>query len=290
MTTALPSASVWQPANVVEQLMAQALDRGEHRTLLDLLASASLYVPGQPDSDGRMELVAEEADGQTCLPVFTSPAAFAGYRPTAPGFFVMTWAELAEIWPDPAWRLVVNPHSPITVDISGTTLTAAGHPDPALGQAGRSAGFAGTPVERLLHEAITTANPDLLVRALIAAWVLVPVAQPVALEVGPGDPQFPWQPLVVGKRTAIVMFTSAARIVEVAGHQPGPVVTARLVDVLRAWPDPSSGFVVNPGSPVQVMVADEDRDTLIGVARSIVTLTDPPRPDISLDALDAVVA
>jgi hypothetical protein len=65
----------------------------------------------------------------------------------------------------------------------------------------------------------------------------------------PGQPGFQWRREQVDGAPFVVVFTSKARMVEhlAAGTD---AVTVKFVQLIRAWPDESWSFAVNPGTPV----------------------------------------
>lgn len=114
----------WQPANDVERAVQVALDRGDRENLLGLLKVAPLYLPAPYDLED--ELPADDEayeptpwatmseDDTVYLVVFTSPEAVARFMgEDAESFVQTTWTVLAENWPEPAWRLAVNPNGPL---------------------------------------------------------------------------------------------------------------------------------------------------------------------------------
>jgi hypothetical protein len=119
---------VFHPADVPEAIMFRALRESDPATYLNVLVLSELVVPltapagpddvDEPGFPWRVEVV----DGLPTISVFTSPSRLAEAVsepvPTADVEFV----SLATAWPDPSYRLAVNPGSAIASVFAGTQV------------------------------------------------------------------------------------------------------------------------------------------------------------------------
>jgi hypothetical protein len=100
------------PANEVERLLRDALVAPDPEVLFDVLVTAQVIAVTQ----------ALEFDGVLTVPVFTSTERYddclAGRGPAVPTVTLDLVAALRE-WPGPAYRLAVNPGSPIAIMVRG---------------------------------------------------------------------------------------------------------------------------------------------------------------------------
>jgi hypothetical protein len=258
---------------------------------------------GQPP-----RIVTEQIDNQTFVPVFTSPEALYEYaKDVAESFFVVSCAELAATWPDEGWRLAVNPRLPIGVHLGiddlilavqeSTSRRAAGAPDQPVAAGGtimvaddavRDATADGVDEEDLtatagalvdfqpanatelaLHRALDAADEQGIVDALMGAEVLMPTAVALARPTRLDSPIFPWCPIEVQETRFMVVFTSAHRYAEGMSDLNAPTVSVALADLLHAWPDRSCGLAINPGSTIELVLADQERDALIDLVTAL---------------------
>ena len=104
-------------------------------------------------------------------------------------------------------------------------------------------------VEANLLAAASDGQTDAFLSTLLLARVLVPVAPGGSASTLPGQPGFQWRREQVDGAPFVVVFTSKARMAEhlAAGTE---AVTVKFVQLIRAWPDESWSFAVNPGTPV----------------------------------------
>jgi hypothetical protein len=79
--------------------------------------------------------------------------------------------------------------------------------------------------------------------------VLVPVPAGGSASTLPGQPGFAWRREQVDGQPFVVVFTSRARMVEHLGAGTESVIV-KFVQLIRAWPEESWSFAVNPGTPV----------------------------------------
>jgi hypothetical protein len=107
----------FEPANPVEAGMAEALAHGDEEQYLRLLAGAELVLPVSV-APGASRWGTVIQDGEVYLVAYTSWAAM--MRSTEGDFDqfqTMTFVELAGHWPDPRWRLVIDPGLPLATHL-----------------------------------------------------------------------------------------------------------------------------------------------------------------------------
>jgi hypothetical protein len=104
-------------------------------------------------------------------------------------------------------------------------------------------------VEANLLSAASEGQTDAFLSTLLLARVLVPVPAGGSASILPGQPGFQWRREQVEGAPFVVVFTSKARLVEYLGAAT-EWVTVKFVQLIRAWPDESWSFAVNPGTPV----------------------------------------
>jgi hypothetical protein len=267
MSAAAPYAvSGYEPANEVERRLAQA--RGDGPGYLRILAGAPLYLPVIGGTSPHRP-PAWLHDGVPHLAVFTSVDALR-LRVTgiADGYRVTDTGELVERWPDPRWRLAVNPGTPLGVYLPVTALRdhATGRPD--LVEFDPAWAFVpGTEFERVMYLARTTGRPDRYLDALVVSRALMPTAgQASAGDLG--GPSFPWLVDIRGPDPVINVFTSPQRLTA-AGYPQERAIAADFIAIVRAWPDTRFGLAVNPGSAIAALFAGPEVARLTDWARRL---------------------
>jgi len=103
-------------------------------------------------------------------------------------------------------------------------------------------------VEANLLDAASTGQTDTFLSTLLLARVHIPTPVGASASARPGDPGFEWRHETVDGQPYVVVFTSPERMTERIG--PGDYVTIKFIQLIRAWPDESWSFAVNPGTPV----------------------------------------
>jgi SseB protein N-terminal domain len=253
----------WEPANDVEQAMLDAARADDRQGFFQLVAVADLFLPQQTgDPRGRQRFVTFGMLGQTFLPVFTSWQALAAqFRGAVDGYTITNYAELSRKWPNPAWRLAINPGTPLDAYLTVQSVADAAVGDvevPTLPEMARAA-QEDEAIERRLRERQAAGDyPDDPAEALAAAaeaadaygyvdrlldaMVLVPTSRPVEadaiLEAG-----FPWRPSADG--AAIEVFTTREAFARVHADTV-PAVEVAMPFALAMWPE-GYGLSVNPG-------------------------------------------
>lgn len=113
-------------------------------------------------------------------------------------------------------------------------------------------------VEEILVDAIRYQDTDTYIKAVLLGEVWVPIGDEVPDGVAPGDPAFRWQANHVAGTPVITVFTSTWRAVDHFGDRGVRAVRTTLAQVLKAWPDPAWGLVLNPGSPIGASIPGEE--------------------------------
>jgi SseB protein N-terminal domain len=103
-------------------------------------------------------------------------------------------------------------------------------------------------VEANLLVAASDGQTDTFLSTLLLARVLVPVTAGAGTAL-PGQPGFSWRREQVDGQLFVVVFTSPIRMTEHLGAGTESV-TVKFVQLIRAWPDETWSFAVNPGTPV----------------------------------------
>jgi hypothetical protein len=208
---------------------------------LDWLAGRPLYLASDT-SAGRTRLVTIRRDGHTYLLAGSSLAnlrdCLGGTQPDT--CVVCELDHLARHWPDPAWRLAVDPYLDSGAWLSIVDIVR--HLDLAGAAAGRTiAAFEpACAAERDLDAALLAGDADSFYQTLARAPLLLPEAAPPG-----GDPH------------TIAVFTSTRRLAE-AMDPAVRVAPVRLAQLARGWPDPAYRLAVNPGSPLAVLLTGAD--------------------------------
>jgi hypothetical protein len=110
-------------------------------------------------------------------------------------------------------------------------------------------------VEDSLLAAAGGGSTDSFLSTLLLAKVFLPRPAGARAELRPGDDGFGWHTETIDGEPYVVVFTSRARLAEHVGASAEPTaprdaVPVRFVRLIRAWPDESWSFAVNPGTPV----------------------------------------
>jgi hypothetical protein len=264
-----PSATgtAYPPANDVERQLLRLL--GDSDGYLRVIRTAPLYVPVLGANPSAQQPLVWRHDGVPHLAVFTSLAALrlrAGN--SAEAYRVTDADELAARWPDPAWRLAINPGTPIGAYLAAPTLTVPlteGVPGVEFDAA---ATFApGTPMEQVMRLARDVNDPGTLLDALVVSPVVMPTAVAAhASQIGELD--FPWLVDLRGPAPVINVFTSTERLDE-GGYAQATTVRADFVAILKAWPDPDLWLAVNAGSAIATVFAGTQVAELLNWARGL---------------------
>jgi len=108
----LPTGSDFEPVNDTERLLREALTTPDGTMLLGALVTSRVLVASR----------AVQVDGVWIVPVFTSPqrcTEFLTLLPNPIPVHEMSLVEVLSQWPNPEYRLVVNPGSSLAFSLSG---------------------------------------------------------------------------------------------------------------------------------------------------------------------------
>lgn len=119
----------WKPASALERDLLESVRRGDSDAYLATLSTAELVVPISPRAARGEETVTwatAEVDGQVLLLAFTSPEAMLhATRGESEWHRTVTFLALAAAWPDPRWRLAVDPLLPLETFLDAAVVARA---------------------------------------------------------------------------------------------------------------------------------------------------------------------
>jgi hypothetical protein len=236
----------WVAASEQEEILQLALRRGDMAAFFGLLRRMPLYVPVATDPDDPAAPTAYgtlDVDDGVYLAAYTSVGALEYGLGGGVTHRELTFQQLADAWPDPDWRLAVNAGSPIEIYVSIDDVAEPGF-RPA------------NDVERALEEAVGKQDWNLLIAALTGAPVAVWTPGPVGSggRVALGDPGFRWQLTDVSGKPSIAVYTSLDRAGEAGAAD---LAEGTLAEIARNWPDRTYQLLLNPGSPIAVVLPAE---------------------------------
>lgn len=266
--------SDWQPVNEVERAMLLAAGEDDRQSYFQLVALADLFLPQIAGDDSpEQRFLTVHAFDEVFLPVFTSVQALARQFAGAVNGYTMTnYSELRRKWPDPQWRLAINPGTPIDAYLSVENVERAAVGDlavPTLAELAEAAEQDETDEQELralqaagdypeddpaaaLAAAARAGDVYGYLDRLLDSLVLIPTTRHAAAE-EILEPGFPW---MTGPDQMIEVFTTPEAL---ARTQSGPVpaVEVALPFALAAWPE-GYGLSVDPGGDTAIKVAAED--------------------------------
>jgi hypothetical protein len=265
----------WEPANETERAMARAALAGDRREYFRILAGADLYLPQLlGDSEGEQRFITGELFGVTVLAVFTSVEALAFAAGTvADSYTVTSYPELRRKWPNPTWRLAVNPGLPLDAyvpieavegaaigDLTVPTMAevlveAADDQDLSDRMEAEPLDLEPEQVDAALLEAATGGDVGRYVEILLGALVLIPTEREVSDPDEILQPGFPWRHAGTPENPAIEIFTSIESLARAHPEAP-PSVQVALPFALAVWPE-GCGLSVNPGSDSHIDLPSE---------------------------------
>ncbi|GAB3681266.1 hypothetical protein GCM10027589_51320 [Actinocorallia lasiicapitis] len=235
------------PQNELEQRLHEAVQRRDTDGFLAVLGAAQVMIPADPDTpwgarpaDADFPWRPVPVRGEIAVLAFTSPRWM--HESVGQSRFVMPdFRELAASWPEAAWRLVLDPGTPIETTIQGAQLRAAtdGRPQGDFEPGNR--------VDQDLDDAVRAGDTDDFLRIALTAAVLVPVPDTVDESVAPGEPGFDWT-AALAAQSDVRVYTSLVRLHESVGDIR--YVTLGLTDLISRWPRPEWSLHLNPGSRI----------------------------------------
>jgi len=104
-------------------------------------------------------------------------------------------------------------------------------------------------LEKTLLAAAAEGSTDNFLSTLLLAKVLLPVSPVSADGTRPGEPGFAWLTETLDSEPYVVVFTSMDRIQDHLG-EPIETIDVKFMQLIKAWPDPTWAFAVNPSTPV----------------------------------------
>jgi hypothetical protein len=280
----------WQPANEAERALLLAAGADDRQAYFQIVAVADLFLPqvtGDPSADQRFLTV--HAFDQVFLPVFTSVEALAAqFGHAVDGYTVTTYAELRRKWPDPQWRLAVNPGTPVDayLAIEGVEDAATGdvtvptmaelydasaqeaEEDARLRALQAAADYPDDP-EQALAAAARAGDVYGYLERLLDGTVLIPTTRPAAAEEILDD-GFPWR---LGGDAMIEAFTGPAALAR-SHPDPVPHVEVSLAFALAVWPE-GYGLRIDPGGATEIQLPADQVLWLLGFTSS----PTPPVPE-----------
>ncbi|MBT8224029.1 MAG: SseB family protein [Dactylosporangium sp.] len=262
------AGSAWTPANPHETAMLAAVKTGDQRMYLAALAAAPLLLPvSEEAAKGHepMRWATGVVEGVTFLLAFTSTRAIAASMPERNvRYRVMRFVDLVAEWPDPAWRLALNPQLPITVHLDAPTLHRIRDAVPDAVKANTP-----TPAEAILWSALLSDDLGAFMATLIRHTLLIPLRPDGGPSRDPTDPEFPWV-YGTGKdgQRVIPVFTSE-RLLRQTLKNSDDFIELDLLAIAEAWPEGGLAMAVNPNTPLAAVLAPEQVRGLAGLAGEI---------------------
>jgi SseB protein N-terminal domain len=252
----------WRPATAAEEALRAAVERDDVAGYLAVVAETTLVLPVSEAAALGTEPagwpVVALPGGATAVLAYTSPEALAGSLAASASrhYRAAAFVDLVENWPDPAWRLAIDPGLPIAVHLPGAELSGVVEtvfaPD--------------NEAEAAMVRARRTRDPEELLRALLGAELHLP-CRPGSRSRDLGDPEFPWW-LEPGGGAVVPAFTSERRLRGCLGVAHGEVdfVIVHLLLLVESWPDRAWSMAVNPGTPMAATLTGEVIAELAGWA------------------------
>lgn len=252
----------WQPVNEAERALLLAASADDRQAYFQIIAVADLFLPQVvgDDSPGQRFLTVHAFD-QVFLPVFTSVESLAAqFGHAVNGYTDTNYAELRRKWPNPQWRLAINPGTPVDAYLSIESVEEAATGDvavPTVAELYVASAEEFVEDERLRELQKVADYPDDPEQALLAAaragdvygylerlldgTVLLTTTRPVEAEAILDD-GFPW---AYGPDEAIEVFTGPAALAR-SHPETVPHIEVSLAFALAMWPE-GYGLRVNPG-------------------------------------------
>jgi hypothetical protein len=254
--------TTWEPANDTERALAAALARDDQREYFRILASAPLYLVGSAGETPRVLLW--PADGEQYLAVFTSVEALtAAAAGLANRWVRTTYADLAAHWPDPRWRLAIDPNLGIGALLGVGDIARGARGELRLPTAPELLApplpgidfEPANPAEWAMARALADGDAGRYFDALVSTAILVPVTDA-------GAPLFSTDP----DGTAVIAVFTSPQSVALAGREQTRWTEVEFLDLLRRWPQTGYAMRINPSSPLELLVGVERMAELVAAA------------------------
>ncbi len=264
-TTRPADHQAWEPVNDVERTLADAVRTNDTRAYFQVISFAELFLPRQlTDPADAPRLYTVPLFGHTFIPVFTSEQGVADvFTGVVDGCALTNYAELRRKWPDPQWRLAINPGTPIDAYVRIEAVEAAALGDIeiplAIDAVGAEMKRDASPAEPildsapLLHAAAERGDVEAYMSALADAVLIVPTARPVEDAAELFDASFPW--VRRGTPPIIETFTSLDAYRRLVGGT-GPTLPVATGHLAMVWPEGCS-LLLDPGTQHGIELTEE---------------------------------
>jgi hypothetical protein len=256
--------TTWEPANDTERALAAALARDDQREYFRILATAPLYLAGNAGENPQVLLL--PANGEQYLAVFTSVEALtAAAEGVATRWVRTTYTDLAAHWPDPRWRLAIDPSLGIgaMLRVGDIARGARGELRLPTGPQLLAPPLPGTDfspanaAEWGMARALADGDAGRYFDAFVSAAVLV-VTTPTGAPDVTVDPD---------GTAVIAVFTSPALLTRGRPGQPR-WVEVEFLDLLRRWSPTGCAMRINPSSPLEMFIGVDRLAEMIAAARA----------------------
>jgi hypothetical protein len=195
--------------------------------------------------------------GGVVVTVYSSPERLVEAVGSSVEFLRFSFGAVVRYWPDPSWGLAVDPGTPDAAVLPGERVPLMSQwADRQKAERLAERFEAQNEVEERLFDAVQRQDRETFFKVLLGGQVLVPVQAETPWGTKPDDPEFPWQPVAVQSQPSIMVFTSLKWMHDAVGQCR--FVMPEVHDLVAAWP-PSAGWslVLNPGTPIDAVVTDE---------------------------------
>ena len=247
-----------------EPALLEAAAAGDRAAFLRILLGTSLRLPVAREDDpgvryGGLPFPWQTSviGDRTVLQVFTSSQRQREVTGAA-GRSGAEAANLLRYWPDPGWDLAVNPGTPIGAVLPGdqVAVLSAWYDQTVAHELAGS--FPVTErVDLQLLDAARRGDRDGFLELLRPVKVVVTAAERgLPWDVSPTDSRFPWHPVPVHGRAALLVYSSLDWQQRAAGS--GTIVRPEFGELAAAWPAGGPDLVLNPGSPISVTMTAEE--------------------------------
>lgn len=238
----------WMPVGPTEEALLTAAMAGDGAAFGTELAGSNLLLPVTEAAAEGLESprwATNDLEGVTFLLAFTSPEALAAIA--APGssvrYRVTDFFDLVEHWPDPEWRMALNPGLPIGAQLTSAELrdlVAAGPPIPL--KPDRL-----TEAEETLWATLRAGDSPDFMATLIRQPLLLPLAPSGGLSRDMTDSEFPWWCVdnELGE-PGLPIFTSEHLLESVLGDRE--FIEVSFPQLAESWPDSAWYLMVNPNT------------------------------------------
>lgn len=267
----------WTPVGPTETALLAALIAEDEAAYTAALVTASLLLPVTEEAaEGRepARWVTHNIGGVTYLLTFTSPEAIAAAFPGIDVRYRVTdFFDLVAHWPNPEWRMAVDPGLPIATQLTSEVLRSlaeAGpprppHPDHL------------TPAEEDLWAALQEGDSPTFMSGLIRQPLLLPIPPRGGLSRDLTDPEFPWWQAEseIGE-PGVPVFTSERMMISVLGEQD--FIEVSVPYLVENWPDQTWYLMINPNTGLATRLTGTQAKNL---GKWIADLRDAANEDIA---------